>query len=179
MIEIRVPQTEAWDETNECFIVLPEETVKMEHSLISIAKWESRWHEPFMGDSDKTDEQILDYMRCMVMGNKDPDVVYRFTMEDSERIGEYINDPMTATTFTDLERKALRGETVTAELIYYWMISLKIPIEFQKWHFNRLMTLIRVCLIKNQPEKKMGRSELLARNKALNDARRKRLNSKG
>ena len=181
MLQLKIPAIELWDEINERFISIKEQTLSLEHSLVSLAKWESKWCKPFMSKEEKTVEQTIDYIRCMTLTqNVDPMVYNYLSNENIKAINAYIEAPMTATVITDSSNKqSKRGETVTAELIYYWMIALQIPFECQKWHLNRLLTLIRVCNIKQQPPKKMGRNQLLSRNAALNAARRNQLHTNG
>lgn len=180
MLCIEVPSTEMWDERTEQFIYGEATTLQLEHSLISLSKWESRWNKPFLTKEDKTPEELLDYIRCMTINRVDPEVYLRLTPENISTIDKYIGAPMTATTINDHGPKSSsRGEIVTSELIYYWMVTFNIPFECQKWHLNRLMTLIRVCEIKNRPPKKMNKRDIMTRNAALNAARRKKMNSKG
>lgn len=182
MLQITIPATELWDDRNQVFINTKEQTLQLEHSLVSISKWESKWCKSFLSKTEKTYDETIDYIKCMtITQNVSPEVYGRLTKENIEQINEYIQAPMTATHFLDEEKSGRsNGEQVTSELIYYWMIALNIPIdECQKWHINRLLTLIRVCNIKNQPAKKMSRREIMNRNAALNAARRKQLNTKG
>ena len=155
-------------------------TIKIEHSLVAIAKWEAKWHVPFLDpNTEKTNEMMIDYIRCMTISqNVDPSVYNYMPADVIKEINDYIDDPMTATWFADTREKGGR-EIITNELIYYWMIAQNIPMECAKWHFNHLMTLIRVCSEKNAPQKKMSRREIYSQNKALNAARRKAMNSKG
>ena len=178
MLKIAIPETEYWDSVNERFINLKPQVLSMEHSLISISKWESKWHKPFNSDDKKTYEESLDYLRCMTLTPNVNPLIYRAIPDEAiARIDAYIHDPMTATTIKDTGNRKSR-EVVTSELVYYWMITLGIPMECQKWHFNRLLTLIRVCEAKNNP-KKMGRREALEQQRALNRARRAKYNTKG
>ena len=180
MLKITVPAAEFWDEIHEEFIYKKEQTLQLEHSLVSLSKWESKWNKAFLGKQEKTDEEILDYVRCMTLTqNIDPEVYTRLSAENYAAINAYIEAPMTATCL--IEDKQARGhkETVTSELIYYWMISFNIPMECQKWHLNRLLTLIRVFNEKNQPKKKMSQQELYRQHAAINAANRKRFHSKG
>lgn len=180
MLRITVPAVEYWDEQREMFVYTKEQTLQLEHSLVSLSKWESKWKKAFLTKKDKTYEETLDYIKCMTLTqNVDPDVYLHLTNKNIEEINAYISDPMTATYFSDEGQKKGSNEIVTAELIYYWMIALNIPLECQKWHLNRLLALIRVCEIKNSPPKKRSRKEIMSRNAALNAARRKKLNSKG
>lgn len=179
MLRIKIPSIEGYDEINNLFINIPETNLQLEHSLVSIAKWEAKWKKPFLSRDNKSEEEILDYIKCMVFTqNVNPQVFNFIPTTELKKINEYIEDPMTATTFRDDNASASR-EILTAEVIYYYMIALNIPFECQKWHLNRLLTLIKVCSIKNAPEKKMSLNETIARNKALNAARRKQFNSRG
>lgn len=180
MLKIVVPAGEMYDEKKEEFISIKEQTLQLEHSLVSLSKWESKWHKPFLDKKEKTFEETIDYIRCMTLTqNVDPKVYNFLTRENVEEINKYIENPMTATTFSDNANGKNNREIVTSELVYYWMIALNIPFECQKWHLNRLITLVRVCNVKNQPPKKMSKREIMNRNAALNAARRKQLNSKG
>lgn len=180
MLRITVPAVEYWDEQREMFVYTKEQTLQLEHSLVSLSKWESKWNKPFLGKGEKTIEETLDYIKCMTLTqNVDPSVYSRLTNENIDQVNQYIEAPMTATTFSDNGTSKASREVITAELMYYWMISYNIPFECQKWHLNRLLTLIRVCTVKNQPPKKMSKKEIMSRNAALNAQRRKALNSKG
>lgn len=180
MLEITVPTAEQWDEQKQEFINTKEKTLQLEHSLVSLTKWESKWCKAFLSKNDKTVEETIDYIKCMtITQNVDPEVYNCLTEDNIKQINTYIEAPMTATYFSEEQGGKTNREIVTSELIYYWMIALQIPFECQKWHLNRLLTLIRVCNIKNQPPKKMSRREIMSRNASLNAARRKQLNSKG
>ena len=182
MLQITVPGTELYDEVNNEFITIKGQTLTLEHSLVSISKWESKWCKPFLSKGGLTTEETIDYIRCMTLTqNVDPIVYTNITDANIKAVEEYINAPMTATWFNEELKKGKKGsnEIVTSELIYYWMIALNIPMECQKWHLNRLITLVKVCNIKNEPPKKMGKRATMSRNMALNMARRKQLNSNG
>lgn len=181
MLQITIPPREFWDEKNEVFINFKGQTLTLEHSLVSLSKWEAKWHKPFLSKDTKTTEETFDYIKCMTLTQNVSDEVYNYlTVDNLKRVNAYIEDPMTATTITEHNpQRGGRGETVTSELIYYWMIALQIPFECQKWHINRLLTLIRVCNIKNQPPKKHSQREIMSRNAALNAARRKQFNTTG
>lgn len=183
MKEIFIPKSDLFNEDTNQFIHIEETTLQLEHSLISLKKWEERWHKPFLKKEDKTIEEILDYIRCMSLNSKkvDPKVYQYLPTSLISEIVEYIKDPMTATTFSDSLIGAQQNsrEIITAEIIYYWMVTYNIPVEFQKWHLNQLLTLIKVVSIKNGPKKKMGRKEAAQQRAALNKARRAKYNSKG
>lgn len=178
MLEILVPGKEYFDEDKNEFIYSKPTKLSLEHSLISLSKWESKWKKPFLS-SDKTIEETIDYIRCMTLTqNVQQEVYTSLSSENIEAVISYIEDPMSATKITRNGRGP-RGETITAELVYYWMVTLNIPFECQKWHLNRLLILVELCSIKNQPQKKMSKSEILRQNRELNAARRAKYKTRG
>lgn len=179
---IHVPEQELFDNETQTFTYLKETTFKIEHSLVAIAKWEAKWHVSFLDDRvEKTDEMILDYIKCMTISqNVDPRIYNYLPPNVIKEINDYIGDPMTATKITNTDENINNGEYITNEIIYYYMIAQNVPLECEKWHFNRLMTLLRVCSIKNNPDKKkMNRRDILNQNRALNEARKKAMHTKG
>ncbi len=182
MLKITVPAVEMFDNETQTFFSIEEQTLELEHSLVSISKWESKWCKPFMSadnKDNKTPEEILDYIRCMTLNEDvDPNVYNCLTESNITDIQKYIYAPMTATTFHD-EKPSGRKPIVTSELIYYWMIAANVPMECQLWHLNRLLTLLRVCSIKSGSSKKMSKKEIANRYASLNAARRQKLNTKG
>lgn len=181
MLQITIPDKEYWDESKEEFVTIKGQTIALEHSLVSLSKWEAKWHKPFL-TGNKTTEETIDYIKCMTLTqNVDPNIYKQLSTDNVKQVNDYIEDPMTATTITEINGggKGGRSEIVTAELIYYWMIALNIPFECQKWHLNRLLMLVRVCNVKNQPPKKHSQRELLNRNYNLNALRRKQLGTTG
>lgn len=182
MLRIKIKPKEFWDEENQEFVMNNHEQVlQLEHSLVSISKWESKWCVPFLGKKGdvKSPKQTLDYIKCMTITQNVKDEVYEnLSSSDITVINDYISQPMTATTFNELNNGTSK-EIITSELIYYWMISLNIPMECQRWHINRLLTLIRVCNIKNGPAKKMNKKEIASKYASLNAVRRQQLKSKG
>lgn len=180
MLEIHIPKRELYDEVEKEFVDQPEVTIVLEHSLVSLSKWESKWEIPFLDDKPMSDEQTLDYIRCMTLTENVPHEAYnRLTNDNLQAVSEYINAKMTATWFSERQSKG-KKEIITAELIYYWMISLTIPFECQHWHLSRLLTLVRVCNEKNQPaDKKLSKSEIASRNRALNAQRRAQMKTSG
>jgi hypothetical protein len=180
MLRITIPLQEGFDEATSEFTVLEGVTLDLEHSLVSLSKWESKYELPFLSTVNKTEDQTLDYVRMMILGEIPPeDQLRRLSAANIKEINEYIDSKMTATWFSPREQAKTSGETVTAEIIYYWMISLGIPFECETWHLNRLITLIQVCNIKNAPKKKMTRQQQMAEQRALNEARRKATGSSG
>ena len=183
MLKVTIPPCKYWDSKREIFFNYPEKpvTLQLEHSLVSLSKWESKWNKPFLSKTtERTAEEMCDYIRCMTLTqNVDPDLYYFIPESVIQQITEYIDAPMTATTFSKQPNEKPSKEIVTTELIYYWMVSFGIPFSCEKWHLNRLMTLIRICSIKNAPQKKMSANEIRNRNRALNEARRKSMHSKG
>lgn len=179
MLQITIPERELWDEENYRFVNVKKQNLTLEHSLVSISKWESKWHTPFFSKENKTNEQTIDYIRMMTLTqNVDPDIYNFLTKENIKDIQDYLEDSRTATTFHN-DKSAPNREVITSELIYFWMVHWGIPFECQKWHINRLLVLIRICGIKNQPTKKMSRQEVMSQNAALNAARKKKYNTRG
>lgn len=179
MLELEIPATEQWDEKNQEFVYSEKQTLCLEHSLISLSKWESKWHKPYLSSKELSREEALDYVRCMTVNKVKDDKVYEFiTPEMFKQINDYISDPMSATFFNNKQERG-SNQKIISELIYYWMISLGIPFECEKWHLNRLMALIKVCQRKSGGGKKMSTSDLNARNAAINKARRAKMGSKG
>lgn len=180
MLTIVVPARDMFDEKTEEFYQTKECKIQMEHSLVSISKWESKWHKPFLSSEDKTQEEFIDYIKCMtITQNVDPIIYRSLTKKNIDDIYNYIEDPMTATTFKSFGNNSNKKEIITSEIIYYQMIGLQIPFECQKWHLNRLLALIRVCAIKNQPPKKMKTSDAIKRHQAINEMNKARFNTKG
>ena len=168
---------EGWDEVKEEFVEANTQTIRLEHSLVSLSKWESKWCKPFISDKEKTFEETVDYIRFMTLTQNVHPIVYEhITEEHVKQISEYIDAPMTAATFIDVgDKKKINGEIITAETLYWWMISFNIPFECQKWHLNKLIALIRFCSKKNEPPRQLT----LAERKALNEARKKKHNTRG
>lgn len=179
---IKIEEQEMFNsETNEFYIIKATE-FKIEHSLVSVSKWESKWHIPFLEESfAKTDEMLIDYVKCMTISqNVDPRVYENLSASVIKEINEYIEDPMTATVIKSRNQKKYGGSYVTSEIIYYWMIAQNIPVEFEKWHLNRLLTLIQVCSEKNSTDnKQMNKRDILNQNKMLNAYRRNKYKTKG
>lgn len=180
MLRITIPGIEKWDEDKQEFIYFDPVTLDLEHSLASISKWEANWCKPFLASSDKSTAETIDYIKCMCLDdNISPEIFQNLTNANVKAVTDYIARPMTATTFSDDKKTKASREIITSEIIYYWMIALNIPMECQYWHLNRLLTLVRVCNVKNAPPKKMSNKEILSRNAALNAARKKQLNTRG
>lgn len=181
MLPVTIPGYEWFDERTNSFGHTKETTLQLEHSLVSIHRWEQKWNKPFLGKDQKTAEECIDYVRCMTLTQHvDPLVYYGITNEIMDKINDYIEAPMTATWFSDKDKPGPpHRKVITAEVIYYWMISLNIPWECRKWHLNTLLTLIRVCNAENAPKKKQNRREMMEQRAAMNKARRARLNSRG
>jgi hypothetical protein len=182
VLTITVPAGELFDDFTGEFVNTEVTTLTLEHSLVSLSKWESKWEKPFLSDEKKTSAQTIDYIKCMTLSpDISPEVYLNLTPENVKEVSTYIEAKMTATWFSDVRPPGVgvRKEIITAEIIYYWMIALTIPFECQTWHLNRLLTLIKVCNQKNSPTKKMSRTDLAARNRALNEQRRAKYNTTG
>lgn len=179
MLQIKIGGIELYDEEKNEFFLTDVYSLQLEHSLVSLSKWESRWQKPFLSKEKKSYEETIDYIRCMTITQNINSEAYKYISNKIiDEVNEYIENPMTATTFGKANGSPNR-EIITAEIIYYWMVTYNIPFECQKWHLNRLLTLINVCNIKNQPSKQMSKKQILQRNAALNAARKSKLNTGG
>lgn len=185
MLEITIPEKEVFDETKMEFLKIPEICFHIEHSLKSISEWESRWHKPFLNqrEDNKSFEEVIDYIYCMTLEKEIDPSVFRFMPQECfENISKYLEDSMTATFFRELEeenRKTKVSETITAEIVYYWMVTLGIPKEFENWHFNRLITLIKVIAVKNQTKNKMDPKKAAMERNRINEMRRAKYRTRG
>lgn len=183
MLHIDVPGGEFFDEDRQEFIDTKPQHLIMEHSLLSLSKWEAKWEKPFLTDDNKTPDEYIDYIRCMTITKNIDNLVYRsLSISNIESIKSYINGSHTATTIKRLygSKAPRRNKIITSELIYYWMIANNIPIECEKWNLHRLLTLISICNIENNPKKrKMSRNAILQQNRELNAARRAKYHSRG
>ena len=179
MLQLVIKVVEGFNDETQEFVAAETAVIELEHSLVSLSKWEAKWEIPFLGDKPKTTEQVLDYVRMMSSGaDFSEELLDKLSDDNVREINEYINAKMTATWFPE-EHHPATGEVVTAELIYYWMITLGIPFECQHWHLSRLLTLIKVCNIKNTPQKKMSRAEVGRQQSDLNAQRRRELGTSG
>jgi hypothetical protein len=179
MLKIVVPGDEMFDESKHEFVTVGDMSLDLEHSLVSLSKWESFYEKPFLG-KEKTDEEVLAYVKFMVLTPDVPEEVFgRLSNDNLISIQKYLDAKMTATWFSEAPGAPQSRDVITAELIYYWMIVFQIPLECQYWHLNRLFTLIRVCNIKQSKPKKMSRSEIAARNRELNAQRKAQLGTRG
>ncbi len=185
MFTLNVEKKEVFNDKTGEFENIESASLCLEHSLVSLSKWESKWHKSFLNTENKSDEELIDYVKCMTLSqNVNPKVYSTLSIDNIKKINAYIGDPMTATTFRDINQEGAmprKKEVITSELIYYWLVAYQIPFECQKWHLNRLLTLIKVCSIKNSGGKddKMSKRSVMSSNKALNTARRQAMQSKG
>lgn len=180
MLTIKIVGEEFFDETDSKFFSTEDVIIDLEHSLVSLSKWESKHEKPFLGKSDKTSEELLDYIKCMVVTkNIDPEILNRLSEKNVGEIDAYLDSKQSATTFGEMPETKGRGEIITSELIYYWMVAFNIPFECEKWHLNRLFSLIRICNIKNSKTKKMSKGALSQRYKELNAQRKAQLGTSG
>lgn len=186
MLTIHIEKKELFNDKLSEFETIEASTLCLEHSLVSISKWESKWHKPFINTKEKTTEELIDYVKCMTLTqNVNPKIYSTLSIENTKKINAYIADPMTATIFNDNTKqegsKPKKEDIITSELIYFWMTSYQIPFGCEKWHLNRLLALIKICSIKNSggKEAKLSKRQTMANNRALNLARRQALHSKG
>lgn len=184
MLELYVPEREIWNPKDEIFEKCDGYNLVLEHSLLSISKWESKWHKAYLGHQEKTKEEAFDYIRCMIIRPKVPNnIVHFFTEDNFKELSEYMKDPMTATVFNnnfDKKPEAPSKDTMTSEYIYFLLSSYRISFhDVEKWNINRLMTLLRICSIKNEPPKKSNPKHLAKSRSSLNAARRAKIGSKG
>lgn len=188
MLRMIVPAGEYWVEERQEFFYTRESVLELEHSLAAIARWESKWKKPFLDTGgiiksdkpDKSPDEFYDYIRCMTINEPEDKRCYRsLTQIQIAAIAAYIQDPATATTFSRHESRRFSSQVVTAELVYYWMTTLNIPFECENWNFNRLLTLIRVCSIKSQKQKKKPMREVVSERKALNAERQAKYKTRG
>lgn len=181
MLEVVLSGDEFFNEETEEFVVSEPVVVRLEHSLASVSKWEAKYQKAFLTEDTKSSEEIYDYLKMMVLDEEISDEVFaRLSNENLDEINAYIESPQSATTFGNMPERTTRGERVTSELVYYWMVAFQIPFECQHWHINRLFALIRIANIKNNPnQKKMPRHQIAQRNRELNERRRREMNTKG
>jgi hypothetical protein len=180
MLTITVGATDAFDEDSQEFRKQGGEQLQLEHSLVSLSKWESKYEKPFLGETQKSPEEVFFYIRCMAVGEiPRGEIFQQLSQEDLKEINAYIDSKMTATWFSDQPGAPQTREIITSELIYYWMTVFHIPFECENWHLNRLFTLIRICNVKQSKPKKMSRTEVARRNRELNAQRKAQLGTKG
>src|SRR3954469_7080143 len=180
MLTITVPGQEVYDESTGLLSTVNDVHLELEHSLVSLSKWEQIFEKSFIGTETKTNDELFAYMQCMVTTPDYPAEVWlRLSEENVEKINDYISAKMTATTFLDPPGAPKTREVITAELIYYWMTVFNIPFECQHWHLNRLFTLIRVCNVKQSKPKKMSSAEASRQRAELNAQRRAKYGTSG
>lgn len=185
MLTLNIEKKELFNDKTGEFETVDPASLCLEHSLVSLSKWESKWHKSFLNTENKSEEELIDYVKCMTLSqNVNPKIYSTLSIDNIKKINSYISDSMTATSFSEIRQEGSRPskkEIITSELIYYWLVAYQIPFECQKWHLNRLLTLIKICSIKNSggKEDKMSKRSVMSSNRALNMARRQALNSKG
>lgn len=177
-LTIKLEGKELWDENKQEFVNTQSKEITLEHSLVALAKWESKHHKYFIGNKDVTAPELIDYIKCMCITPVTDEDMMSLSEDNIKTISEYINDPMTAHKFYNRNSRVGSGVT-TSDLIYYWMIASNIPVEFENWHINRLLTLIRLCSSKQEKPKKMSQAEIMRENARINAMRRSKLGSKG
>lgn len=180
MLTITLKGKEFFNEQTSEFETHDDVVLELEHSLVSVSKWESKFKKPFLSSGDKTREETLEYIKAMIVSPKNPGGAFsRINQEHIDLITEYIESTESATTFGEMPQRKAKGEIITSELIYYWMVAFNIPFECETWHLNRLFSLIRICNIKNSKPKRMSRNEIAMKNRELNARRRAELGTRG
>jgi hypothetical protein len=180
MLTLIIPGNEFWDEAANEFLTRGDIVLELEHSLVSLSKWESKFEKPFLGDQEKTTEEILEYIKIMIVTpNLPPDIFSKLTQNNISDINNYIDSKQSATTFGNMPKATGRKEIVTSELIYYWMVAFNIPFECESWHLNRLFSLIRICNVKQSKPGKQDKHAIAQRNRELNEQRRAQLGTAG
>lgn len=180
MLTLMVGGKESFDTKTEKFVKVGGTQLQLEHSLVSLSKWESKHEKPFLGQGTKSGEEIFDYVRCMLLDEETPEeLLYELDEDNFREVNDYLDAKMSATWFSEQTHKPRSREVITAELIYYWMIQFQIPWEAQHWHLSRLFTLIQVCNHKAEKPKKMSKADIMARNRELNEQRKKQLGTTG
>jgi hypothetical protein len=180
MLKLFVAGTEYFDDETQTFETVGGVEIELEHSLLSVSKWESKFQKPFLSRTQRTREEVLAYVEAMIVTPDYPlDIIGRLDQDNLEAINKHIESKESATTFGSMPERPGRGEVITAELVYYWMVAFNIPFECERWHLNRLFALIRICNIKNSKPTKMSRHEVLARNRELNAKRKAEFNTRG
>jgi len=180
MLTITISGLEFYDEITERFSTVGDLVVELEHSLFSLSKWESKYEKAFLGPGVKTTEEVLDYVKMMIVTpNLPPDSFSRFTKDHITQINDYIESKQSATTFGDIPQRVGRSEIITSEVVYYWMTGFNIPFECQHWHLNRLFALIRIANLKSSNQKKMSRNDVASRNRQINEQRKAQLGTSG
>lgn len=175
MLELHISETELWDPVSEKFLLVKEQSLPLEHSLLSISKWEEKWHKPMplINNERLSGDEFLDYVRCMTISRNPDPLVYRcITAREVEAIMAYINDPHTATWFGNEKSGGNDKRPLTTELIYHLMFAFGVSKECEKWHLNRLMTQLRVEYEESKPSKKKTPAEIAERHRMLNAKRR-------
>lgn len=182
MLVLEVPTEESYNEETREFVVSQFFKLELEHSLVSLSKWESFFKKPFLSSEEKTNEEMFWYIKAMTLTPNVPSEIFQRLFNSSEcldSVSKYVEEKMTATRFNEDPSAAKHRGAITSEIIYYWMISQNVPFECQFWHLDRLLTLLRVCSQKNAPQKKMSRSQLAQRNRLLNAQRKAQLGTSG
>ena len=179
MLTIIVKEDEFFNQETQEFETRNGFNLNLEHSLVSLSKWESKFEKPFLDNKEKSSEELLSYISCMILDDHDPSVLYAISDENFKQINNYIESKRSATTFSVVNSKMGRSEIITSELIYFWMVTFNIPFECENWHLNRLFSLIRICNLKNSKPTKSSKNDIALRNRELNAKRKAELNSPG
>ncbi len=180
MLKLTVVGQELFNEETSEFIIGPDFVLELEHSLVSLSKWESKFQKPFLSKDQKSPEEVLAYIEFMILTEDLPEnLMLSLTREHFDVVQNYIDSAESATTFGQLPKQRGRGETITSELVYYWLVAFQIPFEVERWHLNRLFALIRICNLKNQKPEKQSKGEKARQFRELNEKRRAQYGTTG
>lgn len=173
-LTIFIPEKEMWDDSRGEFISFREHKLTLEHSLVSLTKWESKWHKPFLSPEEKTQEEVVDYVRCMIMDDDvEDDIAYALTPQDLMKVQNYIETEQTGTTIPEDKKsnEPKSNELMTSELIYYYLGQIQcLTPTIENWHLSRTLTLIRVASFKQKPEKELDKKQALAQCEDIREA---------
>lgn len=182
MLTVHIPDVELFNNATGEFSYAKGGTLTLEHSLVAVHEWESKWKKPYLSQKKKTREESVDYIRCMIVeGHVDDEALRAIPNDVMTTVDNYIHDPMTATIIHSegQSSNSSNGTFTTAEIIYWQMTVLNIPIVFETRHLNKLLTLIKICSIKNGKPKMLSKQERYERNRKINEQNKKRYNTKG
>lgn len=180
MITIHFEEMEYYDEQLNRFYTLPPKVVNFEYSLAAVAEWEAIWKIPLLNTELGVDsDMFLSLAMCM----SDDRELLEYYLDDTEKaeLHKYLSDSQTATTINSSQNGNTtgRGKVYTAEEIYALMFMNGIPIEWESRNLNRLLVILRIISIYQNPPKKMSQQDVMKQNARLNRERKNKYKTKG